>query len=135
MVPLLSYIRHFLTRRCYTAAKPSAARRTSQQTRHVLGDDTTSFSAPTGVLYLLDVSAGRPRSAARNPSSVTLESPEALVPFQEPSAGPHKRQSSVPYSGFSQLYADRQQYAAASPPATHPHAALAVSSHSPPRVP
>jgi hypothetical protein len=42
---------------------------------------------------------------------------------------------SVPYSGFSQLYADRQQYAAASPTAMHPHAALAVSSHIPPRVP
>ena len=33
--------------------------------------------------------------------------------------------------GSPQLDADRQQYAAASPPATHPHAALTVSSHSP----
>jgi hypothetical protein len=37
--------------------------------------------------------------------------------------------------GSPQLDADRQQYAAASPPATHPHAALTVSSHIPPRVP
>jgi hypothetical protein len=72
----------------------------SSLARQVRGDDTARFSAQTGVLYHLDVSAGRPRTA-RIPSSVTLESPEALVPFQEPSAGPHKRQSSVPYSGFS----------------------------------
>jgi hypothetical protein len=61
---------------CCTAPTPSAGRRTSQQLRHVLGDDTARSSAQTGVLYLLDASAGRLRTV-RNPTSVTLEHPQS----------------------------------------------------------
>jgi hypothetical protein len=61
---------------CCTAPTPSAGRRTSQQLRQVLGDDTARSSAQTGVLYLLDASAGRLRTV-RNPTSVTLEHPQS----------------------------------------------------------
>jgi hypothetical protein len=47
-------IRHFLFRaEVPHRPTPSAARRTSQSPRHVLGDDTASFFAQTGVLYLM----------------------------------------------------------------------------------
>jgi hypothetical protein len=46
-------------------------------------DDTARFSAQTGMLYLFDVSAGRP-----NPKSVKLDSPEGLAPFRD-SSGSH----------------------------------------------
>jgi hypothetical protein len=56
---------------------PFAARRTSQQPGHVLGDDTASFSVQTGFgksyLCLLDVSPATLRTV-RSPS-ITLERP------------------------------------------------------------